>query len=33
VVADIGRKLDIAEQMFYRWKKLQGGIETMESAP
>jgi len=22
VVADIGRKLDIAEQMFYRWKKL-----------
>lgn len=29
-VADISRKLDIAEQMFYRWKKECGGLEPSQ---
>ncbi len=29
-VADIGRKLGIAEQTFYRWKKQYGGLEASE---
>lgn len=29
-VADISRKLSIAEQTFYRWKKLYGGLEASE---
>lgn len=29
-VADISRKLGIAEQTFYRWKKLYGGLEASE---
>ncbi len=28
--ADIGRKLGIAEQTFYRWKKQYGGLEPAE---
>ena len=27
---DIARKLDIAEQTFYRWKKQYGGLEATE---
>ena len=29
-VADIARKLGIAEQMFYRWNKQYGGLEASE---
>ena len=29
-VADIARKLGIAEQTFYRWKKQYGGLEASE---
>ena len=29
-VADISRKLGIAEQTFYRWKKQYGGLEPEE---
>ena len=29
-VADISRKLGIAEQTFYRWKKQYGGLEASE---
>ena len=29
-VADIVRKLGIAEQTFYRWKKQYGGLEASE---
>ena len=29
-VADIARKLGIAEQTFYRWKKRYGGLEAAE---
>lgn len=28
--ADIARKLGIAEQTFYRWKKQYGGLEASE---
>ena len=28
--ADIARKLGIAEQTFYRWKKQYGGLEPSE---
>ena len=28
--ADIARKLGIAEQTFYRWKKQYGGLEAAE---
>jgi len=28
--ADIARKLEIAEQAFYRWKKQYGGLEPSE---
>ena len=29
-VGDIARKLGIAEQTFYRWKKQYGGLEATE---
>ena len=29
-VADIARKLGVAEQTFYRWKKQYGGLEPGE---
>lgn len=29
-VGDIARKLGIAEQTFYRWKKQYGGLEVTE---
>lgn len=29
-VADLSRKLGIAEQTFYRWKKQYGGLEASE---
>ena len=29
-VADIARKLGVAEQTFYRWKKQYGGLEASE---
>jgi putative transposase len=30
-VSDIARKLGIAEQTFYRWKKQYGGLEPGEA--
>jgi putative transposase len=30
-VADIARKLGIAEQTFYRWKQQYGGLEASEA--
>ena len=30
-VADIARKLGIAEQTFYRWNKQYGGLEASEA--
>jgi putative transposase len=30
-VSDIARKLGIAEQIFYRWKKQYGGLEPGEA--
>ncbi|MCY4420223.1 MAG: transposase [Gammaproteobacteria bacterium] len=29
-VSDIARKLGVAEQTFYRWKKQYGGLEASE---